>query len=55
MVNMSAKFDEDAHNGLVSIIQGQSVMHTHTHRWTESQQCYYIPSATWCIGIINTL
>ena len=101
MVNMSAKFDEEAHNSLVSIvftslnpyisivtltfdlrppkligfilsswltclprlrrsIQSFSLYRFHkvhtwthgrTHTHTEPQQCYYIPSATHCMGI----
>ena len=46
IVNMSAKFDEEAHNGLVSIVFTRSKCDTHT----EPQQRYYIPSATHCVG-----
>ena len=34
MVNMSTKFDEEAHNGLAQV---QSVTQAHTHVWTETQ------------------
>ena len=57
MVNMSAKFDKETCNGVVSIVftrstDGRTDRRTHTH--TEPQQRYYIPTATHCAGIINT-
>ena len=58
MVNMSAKLDEEAHNGLVSIVFTRTThrrTHTHTHTGTEPQQRYYIPTATRCAGIIKPI
>ena len=47
MVNMSAKFDEEAHNGSVSIAFTRSKRdghtHGHAHTRTEPQPNYYIP------------
>ena len=58
MVNMSAKFDKETCNGVVSISCSQGPRtdartdrRTHTH--TEPQQRCYIPTATGCAGIIN--
>ena len=57
IVNMSAKFDEEACNGSVSIVftrskrDGHTHGHTHMHARTEPQQCYYILSPTRCAGI----
>ena len=45
MVNMSAKFGQEAHNGLVPIVLTRS-MHGCTVAHTEPQQRYYSPSAT---------
>ena len=55
MGNMSAKFDKETCNGVVSIVFTRSTDGTHgrTHTHTEPQQRYYIPSATRCAGIIN--
>ena len=52
-VNMSAKFDKEIHNGLVSIMFTRSKRDGHTYGRTESQQRYYIPSATCCVEIIK--
>ena len=35
MVNVHAKFDEDGHNGLVSVLQSQNVTHQCTDGTTE--------------------
>ena len=51
MVNMSAKFDEQAHNGLVCIARTDG----RNHARTEPQKRYYIPTATRCAGIIILL
>ena len=40
MVNMSPKFDEETHNGVVSIVFTRS-MHGHTDGHTEPQQLLY--------------
>ena len=48
MVNMSAKFDKETCNGVVSMVFTMSA-----HGRTEPQQCYYIPTATRCAGIIK--
>ena len=56
MVNMSAKFDKEICNGLVSIVFTRSThgrTEPRTHGRTEPQQRYYIPTATRCAGIIN--
>ena len=50
MVNMSAKFDKETCNGVVSIMFTRS-MHGQTDGTTEPQQRYYIPNATRCAGI----
>ena len=53
MVNMSTKFDEEAQNGVVSIVFTRST-HGRTHTRNQiAQQCYYIPSATRCSGIMS--
>ena len=55
MVNMSAKFDKEICNGLVSIVFTRSThgrTEPRTHGRTEPQQRYYIPTATRCAGII---
>ena len=59
MVNMSAKFDEDALNCLASShSQGQGVTHRLTHRLMarRNHSCdpiSYIPSTTCCVGMIK--
>ena len=56
MVNMSAKFDKEICNGLVSIVFTRSThgrTEPRTHGRTEPQQRYYIPTATRCAGIIT--
>ena len=56
MVNMSAKFDKEICNGLVSIVFTRSThgrTEPRTHGRTEPQQRYYIPTATRCAGIKN--
>ena len=50
MVNMSAKFDKETSNGLVSMVFTRST-NGQTDRRTEPQQRYYIPTATFCAGI----
>ena len=50
-VNKSAKFDEEAHSSLVSIVFTTSKRDGHMHWRTEPQQHYNIPSATRCAGI----
>ena len=53
MVNMSAKFEGEAHNGLVSIVFSSSKCDAHVQGRKEPQQLYYIPSAMCCTVIIN--
>ena len=57
---MSAKFDKEICNGVVSIVftrslHGRTEPRTHacTDRRTEPQQRYYIPNATRCAGITS--
>ena len=45
MINMSAKFDKETRNGVVSIVFTRST-HGQTDGTTEPQQRYYIPTAT---------
>ena len=45
MVYMSAKFDEEAHNGVHKV----QVLHMDSR--TEPQHRYYIPSATWGVSL----
>ena len=52
MVNMSAKFDKETCNGVVSIMFTRS-MHGQMDGTTEPQQRYYIPTATRCAGIMK--
>ena len=52
MINMSAKFDKETRNGVVSIVFTRST-HGQTDGTTEPQQRYYIPTATRCAGIIT--
>ena len=49
MFNLSAKFDKETSNGLVSIVFTRST-HGQTDGTTEPQQRYYIPTATRCAG-----
>ena len=51
IVIMSAKHDEEAHNGLVSIVFTGSKHERRAHWRMEPQQRYYIPSAMRCEGI----
>ena len=55
IVKMSVNFDEEAHNGLLSIMFTRSKRDGHTHGRTEQQQRYYVPSATRCAGGVTTL
>ena len=46
MVNMSAKFNEEAHNGVASIVftrstQGRTDVHTHVHTYGTSAVLLY--------------
>ena len=53
---MSAKFDKEICNGLVSIVFTRSThgrTEPRTHGRTEPQQRYYIPTATRCAGITH--
>ena len=52
MVNMSAKFDKEICNGLVSIVFTR-FSHGRKDARTEPQKRYYIPTATRCAGIIK--
>ena len=52
MFNLSAKFDKETSNGLVSVLFTRST-HGQTDGTTEPQQRYYIPTATRCAGIIK--
>ena len=51
IVKMSAKFDEEAHNGLVSIVFTGSKHEGQAHWPMEPQQRCYIPSVMRCAGI----
>ena len=50
---MSAKFDEEAHNDIVSIVYTMS-MHGRTEALKGPQQRYYIPSAMRCAGLTRS-
>ena len=52
MVNLSAKFDKETSNNLVSMVFTRS---TDAGGQMEPQQRYYIPIATLCAEIINTI
>ena len=57
MVNISAKIDEDAQDGVVCFVCARSVWHMHreTQSLTKPPQRYYIPSATCCAGIVQRI
>ena len=50
---MSAKFDEEVHNGSLFIVFTKSKYDGHTHWRKEPQQRYYIPTARHWAGIIS--